>query len=591
MKLLKTQTLLSCYIAILLFGFTILYFNYSTTFSFAATCESTDCSSPDECQQKIKECQEIISAYSPAQNKNKEQLAALERQVANTDKLIKSAQVQADKLEQDIADRESKLESQQKLFSARVRDYYIRSRNFSPFLIFLSAESAVGLTRDLSYRNTTANEDKKIILAIAGELSSLQRDKDKLEQNRQFLAQTKEKLASQTAFLRKEVEKVEGYLGVISNRVASLNAKQQSLLAERTGTFQSSVGEVPLADDPNASPNYNPGFSPAFAAFSFGAPHRKGMSQYGAFGRAKAGQSAETILKAYYGSGVEIKKDYPSVNITVQGYGTVDLETYAKRIYEMPGSWGDEGGMEALKAQAVAARSYALARTNNGATSICATEACQVYKPANKGGRWDEAVDATRGWVLMAGGSPLSAMYASTAGGYTYSYSSNGHSTPGLWDTSCGSQSCWTGEAYEKKANSPWFYKGWYKNRSGTACGRNHPWLNQTEMADILNAVTVYRNGGDNANHILPVDYNSCFGSGGSPWSIDQMKQGAGGSAVSSVSGASVTYATNGQTAKVVFATDRGSFEVSGDEFYTVFNLRAPGRLALKSKLFNIEKK
>ena len=38
------------------------------------------------------------------------------------------------------------------------------------------------------------------------------------------------------------------------------------------------------------------------------------------------------------------------------------LEEYVKRIYEMPSSWGDQGGMEALKAQAVAARSYALAR-------------------------------------------------------------------------------------------------------------------------------------------------------------------------------------------------------------------------------------
>ena len=47
-----------------------------------------------------------------------------------------------------------------------------------------------------------------------------------------------------------------------------------------------------------------------------------------------------------------------------------------KRIYEMPSSWGDQGGMEALKAQAVAARSYALARGG----SICATEACQVVK-------------------------------------------------------------------------------------------------------------------------------------------------------------------------------------------------------------------
>jgi hypothetical protein len=258
----------------------------------------------------------------------------------------------------------------------------------------------------------------------------------------------------------------------------------------------------------------------------------------------------------------------------------------------MPGSWGDEGGMEALKAQAVAARSYALAYTNNGAGSICATESCQVYKPANKGGKWEEAVNATRGWVLVANGQPFSAWYASTAGGYTYSYSSNGYSTPGLWDTSCGSQGCWTAEAWEKKANSPWFYKGWYKTRDGQTCGRSHPWLNQEEMADILNAIIVYRSG-QGVEHILPVDYNSCFGKGGDPWSLSQMKSEASsrGGAITLISGLSATYSSGGQTASINFSTNRGNFEVSGEEFYTVFNLRAPGRISLKSKLFNMEKR
>ena len=98
-------------------------------------------------------------------------------------------------------------------------------------------------------------------------------------------------------------------------------------------------------------------------------------------------------MKAYYGGGIELKKDYDTgVQITVQGYDTVDIETYVKRIYEMPASWTDNDSA-ALKAQAVAARSYALAYTDNGARSICATESCQVYKPSNKGGAWDAPYD------------------------------------------------------------------------------------------------------------------------------------------------------------------------------------------------------
>lgn len=556
-------------------------------------CNTSDCGSAEECQRRISECQQVISAYTPAQTKNREQLAVLERQVNNTQKLLKAAEVQFKKLEEKVFEREVALEYQKEIFYARVRSLYIRRRRFSPLLLFLVTENANKLTRELSYRLTAASEDRQIILKISGDLSQLMADKKKLEEQRRWLANAKTELEKQANFLRVEVKKVEEYLGQLSGRIAALTAKQQALLAEKTGTFQTTVGEVPLADDPASRPDFNPGFSPAYGAFSFGAPHRKGMSQYGAYGRAKLGQNVEEILRAYYGGGIEIRKDYPtSVNITVRGYGTVDLETYVKRIYEMPNSWGDNGGTEALKAQAVAARSYALAYTNNGAGSICATEHCQVYKPVNKGGSWEAAAEATRGWVLMANGQPFSAWYAASSGGYNFTYTHNGFSTPGGWDTKCGSQGCWTNEAYEKIAASPWFYKGWYKTRQGQTCGRSHPWLNTTEMADILNAVFVYRSG-SGTERILPLDYNSCFGGSGNPFSLEEMRQLAQdkGGGFSSISGISVAYGTDGKTAQLVFSTDEGEVTVGGEEFYTVFNLRAPGRISLKSKLFNLEKK
>src|SRR3989339_680880 len=95
--------------------------------------------------------------------------------------------------------------------------------------------------------------------------------------------------------------------------------------------------------------------------------------------------------------------------------------------------------MEALKAQAVAARSYALAWTDQGnGGAICTTQACQVYKNANKGGKWEEAVNATKGWVMMANGKPFKSWYASTSGGYQESYTDSyaGYTTSAFWDTS-----------------------------------------------------------------------------------------------------------------------------------------------------------
>lgn len=533
----------------------------------------------EEIEKQIADLQHQMELSVNATTPLESEVAKLNKQIGGIQSQIKSLEARQLELVKSIGTREKDIKSQYLVLAARVRDLYKKSRMFSPLLVFVSNQSAGDLTRELAYKAVTAEEDKNVIVQVTEEIMKLEADKKKAEEDKIKLAGLQAKLDTQKAFFEHEIAGAKKWQAELSGKIATLTAKQQAILSEKSGTFQTTVGDVPLADDPASRPDYNPGFSPAFAAFSFGAPHFKGMSQYGAFGRAKAGQSYETILRAYYGGGIEIKDHNPDAQITVTGYGTYNLEEYTKRIYEMPGSWGDEGGMEALKAQAVAARSYALAR---GGT-ICATEACQVFKSEPKGGKWEEAVNATRGKVVYANGSPLSTWYASTSGGYQESYSSNGYSTPGFWDTPTG-QSGWTGEAYEKMAGSPWFYKAWYKTRSGDSCGKSHPWLTSEEMADILNAWKVLYEGGGDAGRVTPE--SGCWG--GNPYSKSELV-GIGG--FTSVTGVSVTYAGNGVTANVTFQTNKGSTTIAGSEFYKAFNLRAPGRISLKSGLFNIEKK
>jgi peptidoglycan hydrolase CwlO-like protein len=534
----------------------------------------------------------ILEAIAKANATNKEQLESLQSQVTKLQGQIKSMDKQLVVLQKNIFDREVKVGVKRELLAAKVKQDYLRRRDESVMLLLFSADSAADFFRDATYRSKLAKLDKEIIESVVGEISSLNKQSTELATQKTKLAGVRDQVDKQADFLEAEVKKASNYEADLGGKISALTARQNELLAEKTGTFATSVGDVPLADDPASRPDYNPGFSPAFAMFSFGAPHFKGMSQYGAYGRAKAGQSVETILKAYYGDGIEIKKDYSTgINIRVNGYGTVDIETYVKRIYEVPSSWGDSGGMEALKAQAVAARSYALAYTNNGSGSICATEACQVYKPANKGGKWEEAVNATRGWVLVAGGKPFSAWYASTSGGHQTAYTSNGYTTPAFWDTTS-NWTKWADGAWEKAGGSPWFYKGWYKSRSGKSCGRNHPWLNQGEFADIVNAAIVVDRGGD-VSGIFPEDVRSCWGGSDNPWSKERLAAEAdkNGGKVTSVSSVKVEHGNNGLTNRVILGTNRGEVSISGENFKKAFNLRAPGALALKSGLFNIEKK
>jgi peptidoglycan hydrolase-like amidase len=532
-----------------------------------------------------KDLQSLKAATAPLES----EVNKLEKQIASLQSQIKKAEEKRKSIESSIGKREGDLALQYSLLASKTREYYKSLRSRSTLTLLLSSLESGEVARQIGYRETVTNQNRGLILSISNEISQLTKDKLDLVKSKENLSRLQSSLDKQAEFFRKEIAGAKAYESVLTGKIASLSTLQQSLLSGKGDTFQTTVGDVPLADDPNSRPDYNPGFSPAFAAFSFGAPHFKGMSQYGAYGRAKSGQSAEDILKAYY-SGVEIKKDYdPGKQISVAGFGRMDIETYVKRIYEMPSSWGDNGGFEALKAQAVAARSYALAWTNQGnGGAICTTESCQVYKNANKGGKWDEAVNATRGWVLWANGKPVKAWYASTSGGYILGYndSYSGYSTSGFWDA-VGGRSGWTGQAYEKVSGSPWFYKGWYKDRSGATCGRSHPWLNSEEMADILNAWVALHNGGD-SSRVIPVDLSSCWGKSGSPYSMAELREKGGFTAVS---GVTVSYSSNGVTDSLRFSTNKGDVTINGSEFKEAFNLRAPGRIALKSGLFNIEKK
>ena len=312
---------------------------------FATHCPATDY----DCQ--INEIQSQIDALTPAHNKNKEELFALNKQITGINNQVKALSSQLNKLEKDIEAREEDLVFAKAIFDEKTNSHYRFIRTYDPVSPFLSA-SATKAFREITLTQLVINENRKTMEDYAVELTQLKSDKKTLEQSRNSLSSFETQLNERAEFLGVEVEKVENYF-------ADLSSKQQELAAAKAGGFQTSIGDTPPTLEPCSGPpgssNYcDPGIRPAFAAFSFGAPHRTGMSQYGAYGRSKQGQSAEEILSAYY-QGASLNKNYSvPPTITVSGYGTVSFEeNYLLGIYEVPESWGDNGGFEALKAQAV----------------------------------------------------------------------------------------------------------------------------------------------------------------------------------------------------------------------------------------------
>jgi len=544
--------------------------------NFPVFSKSIDEMSLEEIEQEIAN---ITAAISPL----KQESGDLANKIIDVQSRIVGVEQRVRQLGIEIKERTDELVYQRAMFEQRVRSQYIKQRtSSSPLLtIFAGEGEAADLAREVSFAKIAARKDQSDLIAIAENLIQLKRDKESLEKVRQDLAVAKASFAQRREFLEGEIKSAEAYK-------AQLSAKQKEILAARSGSFTSAVGEVPVSNiacsGPPGSPSYcNPGGGTWFAVFSFGAwTHHKGMSQYGAKGGAEDGQNYRDILKAYYGK-EPVEKDTGG-DILVTGYGSLNFEDYyLMGIAEMPSSWHKE----ALKAQAIAARTYAY-RYKQGGQAICTTQACQVFsksKADNPPSQWREAVSETRGKVIE----DVVTYYSSTTGGYL---------TTSGWDTTDGQGGeGFASRAWESKAGSPWFYSSWYTRgfNTGTGtCGRSHPWLNEMEMADILNAWLVLRNHRDDSR-ILPVTINQCPINGvtGDPYSLEEMKNKANdnGGAYTSVSSVSVRYGNNGQTSTVIFQTNKGEVSIAGSEFLEAFNLRAPGFVAIRSPLFNIEKK
>ena len=559
--------------------------------------------------REIGKLSEDLQASRNATAPLEEELNSLIKKISGFQYQIDQAKVRQVEIGAEIEEREDLLSEQYLILAEKTREYYKRLRSTSFLSQLLSSMGTGETTREMAYRNEANERDRQIILQLSGEIGNLERDKIELEEQKEILAGLQAVLNKEADFYGGEVAKAKDYQSVLSGQIASLTAKQQAIVAARSGSFITSVGSVPIGSDYDASIAGFESGAPSgyFAVFSFGAyTHRKGMSQYGAKARAEDKQLYEQILQAYY-PGSNLNKEYsePST-IHVVGEGTscfkqvdntynkyydenVDFQTYLRRIYEIPSSWHKE----AQKAQAVAARTYAIKQINNKGY-IRPSQADQMYKDCDKGGDWAVAVQETERDVLLdGGGQPVTTYYSSTSGGYL--------TTMG-WDTTDGSAGGdWTSKAWESKAGSPWFYKAWYRQsyrNDSSDCGRR-PWMSEEEMADILNAGLILKKGegsGVDTGRVLPVTIGSCpiGGQSGDPYSMGDLRSKLS-NPVTSISGdAVVTNDGGGNTSQVKFQTNRGEVSFSGAEFKSVINTRAPGYISIPQSsfaFFNIERK
>jgi SpoIID/LytB domain protein len=177
--------------------------------------------------------------------------------------------------------------------------------------------------------------------------------------------------------------------------------------------------------------------APAFVSTSLGA--RLSVTSFGIDPATPAVEALPGVCQPdgavrLYRGAIEIVNGTAGENRTVNA---VPVDQYLRGVVpqESIASWGDAGGgkgANALRAQAVAARTYALAEHRNSYAQTCDTTECQMYSGAARRSsvtaavsliedpRTDAAVVATAGVVLRNGAGGLAyAQFGASSGGVT----------------------------------------------------------------------------------------------------------------------------------------------------------------------------
>lgn len=578
----------------------------------------------------IEELENEINKKTEELNKNKSTLSNIEKRIAEISgsnytlsEKVNLLNTEITKLQQEIDakslaieeklklidEKQELLNVKKELFDMVSTELYMQSRHDGAQLIF-SFSNWDNLLQNLFIKKNAIAILRADIERINGEFTSLSEMKESLELEKKELDEQKKDLDDSYALvlaernrlqkeLNSELANKKNVVKTINGLSAELSDLQYQLIIVRQGGTHVNPDSVPISGDFKSTLAGFNANAPAgsFAVFSIGAyTHRNGMSQWGAKARAEAGQNYQQILNAYY-PGTTLAAGTIE-NITVKfcdqwksgktcSECAVPIRTasynfeyeYLYRLGEMP----EYFPMEALKAQVISARTYALNATNYGANSIWGDECGQVVAGL-KTDNWKTAVDSTRGVVMHKSGAVFSSQYAAVHGGWGNQIG---------WDTTDGTGSGdWMSRAWDRLSNFSWFYKAWYRQTysdTSSTCGRN-PWLSQAEMADLINAYQVWVAKNRSDSRIVPI-FDACH-STGNPYTHAELRALAA-KPVTSVSSVVVSN-SNGSTTSVVFTTNAGIITMSGNDFKTIFNLRAPGHLRIPQSGFvhiNIHKK
>ncbi len=402
----------------------------------------------DKQQQELQQTEDDLNAaknnldyYNGALSQASGGVPQLEAQIKQIEAQIEYNQKQLDLLKQskDLKELEKAQKEAERQESLKSNYMTWRSRSIG-FVQFLNDE--YDFKKNEQYSDLILNRQQNNIMGLNSELTVINADIDQyatkkadLEKSNTDLQKQKQDLENQIAYYNSQINynsssisNLENNINSIQKTISLLSGEQKDAylkeaeLAQQAGNGGQSIGGCVTSDDGNNDNNIQ--FCGVGNDFVQG--HGVGMSQWGANGMALKGFSANEITQFYY-TGVQVATGYQNRTVNVEGYGTINVEDYVAGQGEVPGracgtqqqanqnpskyvvdnpnsSW-DCWPEEAIKAQAIAFRTYGLYY----AGFLHADARSQVYNGSHYS-QW--AADETKGKVLTSGGQIIEALYS-----------------------------------------------------------------------------------------------------------------------------------------------------------------------------------
>ena len=270
-----------------------------------------------------------------------------------------------------------------------MRQSYITGTNVSYLYALLDSGSLSEFLSKGTYTDLLVRRKDRAVESVDDQIA-------KLTQARDVLVVKKNAAETEIAALEKKFRDLQQALADNQAKLAEAAALEAALLAT-IGDF--TAGGCRTVGGDEASDN--------FTLAGSGTEHGLGLSQYGAKGAAAHGKDYRQILAHYYrGTNLD--------NVGSFGTNQGESEAYLVGVVDAEMPTGSEWRMEALKAQAVAARSYAYINRDR----LDNSQNTQAWEPSDDP-RARQAVEETRGQVLKYDGDVVPAYFHSTSGGCT----------------------------------------------------------------------------------------------------------------------------------------------------------------------------